>query len=117
MHELPVTKSIYKIVRKHARKNRVRRVITVNLEIGILSDLEQEWIQQYFDYLSKGTFLEGTKISISRIPAIFFCNECLQKSQVESLITQDLYCIYCGSGNMSLVSGKEYTIKNMEVEE
>ena len=61
MHELPVTKSIYKIVRKHARKNWVRRVISENLEIGILSDLEQEWIQRYFDYLSKGTFHERTK--------------------------------------------------------
>ena len=116
MHELPVTKSIYKIVRKHARKNRVKRVISVNLEIGIISDLEQEWIQRYFDYLSKGTFLEGTRLNISRVPAVFRCNDCLKEFPVESLLAQDLSCIYCGSGNLSLISGKEYTIKNMEVE-
>ena len=51
MHELQVTKSIHQIVLKHAIKSNVNRVVSVNLEIGALSDLQNEWIQRYFDKL------------------------------------------------------------------
>jgi hydrogenase nickel incorporation protein HypA/HybF len=59
MHELPITESILKIVLKHAEMNSARKVITVHLQVGKLSDLEDDWIQRYFDYLSKGTIAEG----------------------------------------------------------
>ena len=45
----------FAIVQKHAIKNGVKKVHVVNLEIGALSDLQNEWIQRYFDYLSKGS--------------------------------------------------------------
>ncbi len=44
MHELSVTKSIYQIVLKHAKRGNVKKVISVNLEIGALSDLQDEWV-------------------------------------------------------------------------
>jgi hydrogenase nickel incorporation protein HypA/HybF len=116
MHELSVTKSIYTIVQKHAKKNRVRRVISVNLEIGALSDLQNEWIQRYFDHLSEGTIIEGAKLNITRVPAVFRCNQCLQLFDIVSLLEEELLCQYCRSRNVYLISGKEYTIKNMEAE-
>ena len=42
MHELQVTKRIHQIVLKHAIKNDVNSVLSVNLEIGALSDLQSE---------------------------------------------------------------------------
>ena len=59
MHELPVTKSIFQVVLKHAQKGGVKKVVTVNLEIGALSDLQGEWVQRYFDHLSLGSVVEG----------------------------------------------------------
>ena len=59
MHELPVTESILNIVLTHAKRNRARKVISIHLKIGELSDLENEWVQRYFDYLSKDTIAEG----------------------------------------------------------
>ena len=53
MHELSITESILKIVLKHAQKSGIQKVMTIHLRIGKLSDLEDEWIQRYFDYLSK----------------------------------------------------------------
>ena len=64
MHELPVTESILKIVLKHARVSGVRKVRTIRLIVGKLSDLEDEWIQRYFDYLSKGTVAEGARLGV-----------------------------------------------------
>jgi len=49
MHELPITESILNIVITYAEKNDVKKVMAVNLRVGRLSDLEDEWIQRYFD--------------------------------------------------------------------
>lgn len=88
----------------------------MNLEIGALSDLQNEWIQRYFDHLSKGTIIEGAKLTITRVPAVFRCNECLQLFNLMSLLVDDLSCQYCHSRDVNLISGKEYTIKDMEAE-
>jgi len=114
MHELPVTKSIYSIAWKYARKNRVKRVISINLEIGALSDLENVWIQRYFDHLSKGTIIEGARLNITRVPAVFRCNHCLHNFNIGSILLDELSCQYCHSKNINLISGKEYTVINME---
>lgn len=115
MHELAITKSIFSIVEKYALKNRVNKVITINLEIGALSDLQNEWIQHYFNHLSKGTIADGAKLSIIRIPAIFECNDCNNTFKINSILNEELICKSCNSKKVVLISGREYTIKNMEV--
>jgi hydrogenase nickel incorporation protein HypA/HybF len=116
MHELPVTKSIFQIVLKHAGMANVQKVISVNLEIGALSDLQSEWVQRYFDHLSRGTVTEGAKLRIHRVPAIFRCNRCQQSFEINSLLEEDLSCGQCHSRDVTLVSGKQYHVKNMEVQ-
>ena len=116
MHELYVTESIYQIVLKHAIKDNVSRVWSVNIEIGALSDLQGEWIQRYFDRLSRGTVAEGAKLNITRVPAVFQCNACHTSFELDSLLAEALSCKQCQSKDVSLVSGREYHVKNMEVQ-
>lgn len=113
MHELAVTKSIYAIVKQYASGNDVQKVLAVNLEIGALSDLQNVWIQRYFDFLSKGSVADGAKLHVKKVPAIFKCNQCLEQFEIRSLLKEELACRTCRSKNVSLVSGKEYTIKSM----
>jgi hydrogenase nickel incorporation protein HypA/HybF len=115
MHELYVTKSIFNIVLKHATAGNVSRVVSVNLEIGSLSDLQGEWLQRYFDKLSLGSIAEGAKLKITRAPAVFLCNPCRQSFEIFSLLEEELSCPHCQGKEVSLVSGKEYHVKNMEV--
>jgi hydrogenase nickel incorporation protein HypA/HybF len=116
MHELPITKSIFQIVLKHARANNVKRVIAVNLEIGALSDLQDEWIQRYFDRLNRGTVVEGAKLKTNRVPVVFRCNACQAQFEVNSLLDAGLSCAQCHSSKVSLVSGREYQVKSMEAQ-
>ncbi len=116
MHELPITESILKIVLKHAEMNNVRKVVTIHLEVGKLSDLEDEWIQRYFDYLSKGTLAEGAKLEIERTPVVMQCNACSTSYEVELARMDDIVCPACGEKGATLLSGREYTIKEMEVQ-
>jgi hydrogenase nickel incorporation protein HypA/HybF len=116
MHELPVIESILKIVLKHTEKNSVRQVVAIHLQIGKLSDLEDEWIQRYFDYLSKGTVAEGAKLKIERMPIMVQCSACSTSYEAEAANLGELVCPACGGKNITLVSGREYYIKDMEVQ-
>jgi len=116
MHELPVTESILKIVLKHALANNVQRVTAVHLQIGRLSDLEDDWIQRYFDYLSKDTMAQGAKLIIERMPIVMLCDACSTSYETEVAKLGELTCPNCGGVDSTLISGREYYIKDMEVQ-
>ena len=116
MHELPITESILNIVLKHAAKNNVRQVVAIHLRIGKLSDLEDEWIQRYFDYLSKDTVAQGAKLVIERMPIMVQCNGCSTSYEAEAAKLGDLVCPNCRQTEGTLISGREYYIKDMEVQ-
>jgi hydrogenase nickel incorporation protein HypA/HybF len=115
MHELPVTESILSIVLKHAEKNKVKRVVTISLRVGELSDLEDEWIQRYFDYLSKGTLAEGAKLEIERSPVVLQCGECGMSFHVNFREVKEVMCPQCSGRKNTLAAGREYFIKNIAV--
>jgi len=115
MHELPITESILKIVLKHAEGNRVQKVVAIHLQVGKLSDLEDDWIQRYFDYLSKGTVADGAKLKIERTPVLMRCNACSMSYETEIARMADLVCPVCGEKGGTILSGREYTVKEMEV--
>jgi len=115
MHELPVTESILKIVLAHAEKNDACRVMTIQLQIGRLSHLEDEPMQRYFDYVSRGTLAEGAKLQIERTPIRLECNACAESYTVETANEVNTPCPQCGAKDAKLISGREYFIKNMEV--
>jgi len=116
MHELPITESILNIVITYAEKNNVRQVMAINLQVGKLSDLEDEWIQRYFDHLSKGTVAQGAKLKIERTPIKVQCNSCATSYKVEITNIGDTVCPVCGKNEGKLISGREYYIKDMEVQ-
>ena len=116
MHELPITEGILKIVLKHAEMNSVRQVMAIHLQIGKLSDLEDEWIQRYFDYLSKGTMAQGAKLNIERTPIKVQCTACSTSYEAEAVKLGDLVCPACGEKGYMLLSGREYYIKDIEVQ-
>ena len=115
MHELPIVQQILSTVLKHAAGQNVAKIAIIHLEVGELSDLENEWIQRYFDYLSKETPAEGARLEIQRIPIRLQCGKCSKIYVVEKNNIDKAVCPDCGEKGGSLVSGREYYIKSMEV--
>lgn len=115
MHELPVTESILTIVLKHAENNDVKRIVTIYLSVGELSDLEDEWMQKYFEYLSKGTLAEGAQLRIERIPITMQCTACSEVFYINKKDLDAIRCPKCNEEKCTLTAGREYYIKNMEV--
>ncbi len=115
MHELQVTEKILDIVLRHAKANSVNKVLSIQLKIGELSDLENEWVQRYFDYLSKDTIAENAKLKIERNPVVMRCDSCSNSFEVNIKEIKDIQCPDCGNKKCSLISGRDYYIKDMEV--
>lgn len=116
MHELPVMQSILTIILRHAAMHHVKRVHAIRLSVGTLSDLEEEWMQKYFDHLSAGSLAEGAKLKIEWVPAILMCDECSNRFELDKTKLDGISCPACGRKKFSLVSGREYHIKDMEAE-
>lgn len=115
MHELAITERILDVVLKHARGQDVSRVVRIHLRIGPLSDLEDEWIQHYFDYLSRGSIAENAKLAIVHAPAVLRCTACDCSFDARREELGSARCPECGENGVELVTGREYVIENMEV--
>lgn len=116
MHELPVMQSILNIVVRHAAMHRVSKVLAIGLSVGTLSDLEEEWMQKYFDHLSAGTVAEGARLKIQWVPAVLQCDGCAYRFELDRTRLDGITCPACGQKTFSLVSGREYHIRDMEAE-
>lgn len=114
MHELPVIKSIIGIVEKHAHENNVKKLIAVHLRVGELSDLEDKWMQKYFDHLAGNGIASGAVLKIERTPVVMQCDECDMKYVVQIKKDEDLNCPACSSRKYHMISGREYVIQNLE---
>jgi hydrogenase nickel incorporation protein HypA/HybF len=115
MHELPTTRDIHRIVLQHAASAGAVRVLSVNLEVGALTDVQDEWVQRYFDHLSRGTIAEGAKVRIDRVPGVFRCDRCGGSFEVDRVLGNRLSCPDCDGNEVTVVSGRAYRVKNIEV--
>jgi hydrogenase nickel incorporation protein HypA/HybF len=116
MHELSVMSNILEIVLDYAGKYRVQRVSKINLEVGELSDLLPEWMQTYFDFVSKDTLADKAVLSIEKLPALLRCRSCSH----EYGFTRDNWqfaCPACDSADVEILQGREFRIVSIEVED
>lgn len=114
MHELSITQSILEIALEYAQRNGAQKILEVQLQIGEITDFEDEWLQRYFDFLSKDTLAEGAKVRIERIPAKGQCSKCFAIFPIDKT-TWNNKCPTCGEENWELISGREFRVEALEV--
>ena len=115
MHELPITKGILSIAVETSQGHGSRRVTAIDIVIGELSSIVDDSIQFYFDVLSEGTLAEGAQLNFRREAAVAHCWDCSQKFEVRAPLGP--LCPHCGSAKMQIISGKEFHVESIEVED
>lgn len=117
MHELPLTKSILSMAQQYAEEHDASIVKAIFLRIGILRDLEPEWMHRYFSYISKGTIAEGAEILVMVEPVVCKCNNCGHAFGLDlKQITGDpVLCPECSVHDYELINGMEFIIQGIEV--
>lgn len=116
MHELPIVKEVLEVVLRYARNNNAAQVRTVVLEIGGFHDLVPEWVEKYFHFASRGTLAEGAAIRIIKNPVILHCNSCGENVTIDFRNYGTVQCTLCNSHDVRLISGKEFMIREIEIQ-
>lgn len=116
MHELSVISPIVQMADRLAKENNVEQITAVQLLVGELHDMDEKWANHYYKRFSKGTALEGSELRIRRVPLVFRCRGCgAEKSYTHfSFAGVELKCDNCGSGDMEVISGREFEIESIE---
>ena len=113
MHELGVVFKVADSVTKVAQQHGAEKIGRVTLEIGEVSTVVPEHLLDVWKWNCKRTpMLEDCELIIERIHAVTRCEDC-QKTY--DTVPQGITCPYCGSENTVLVTGNEFTIKEIAV--
>jgi hydrogenase nickel incorporation protein HypA/HybF len=111
MHEMSITQGIIDICESHASG---KRVLSIDVEIGELSSVVPEAITFCFEACSLGTMLEGAIINIIRVPGRGHCMDCSADTPITALFGA---CQHCGGYQVTIMSGEEMRVREIEVDE
>ena len=121
MHEFSISSEIVRSVLDTVGKNKGRKVISVQLEIGELTHLNGEQVAFWVYELFKGSVAEGAELKIKIIKARIHCKACGFKGRL-GLDQEDSFrhlipptCPRCSGFQIKVVKGRECTLRKIQV--
>jgi hydrogenase nickel incorporation protein HypA/HybF len=117
MHEMAVVEDVLKVSLKHAGMNNASKIVSIVLRVGEMRDVIDEWMQRFFDFLSRGTIAEGAKLRIMRTPVLFrcACGETFPVTMDKIRESTKASCPSCNGKDTFFCSGREFEIIGIEV--
>jgi hydrogenase nickel incorporation protein HypA/HybF len=112
MHEMSVAESIIEIVRQHLPPGDDAPVRSVRLKVGRMSGVVPASLEFCFEALTSGTRLGGASLVIDEVPVAARCAGCGTTSEVSIPFRE---CPACGSDRMTMVSGTELHVVDIEL--
>lgn len=113
MHELGIVFHIIRSVEDVARQNNARRVTAVTLELGEVSGVLEDYLQDCWNWaVSKSDLMRGARLQVAVIPAKTLCEDC---GMVYPTVAHGRTCPGCGSGHTHLIQGNETMIRDITV--
>ncbi|ERI91737.1 putative hydrogenase nickel insertion protein HypA [Clostridiales bacterium oral taxon 876 str. F0540] len=110
MHEIGVMIEVVKVVENFAKDNGVSKIEKLVLQIGELSSMVPRYIEACYPAAVDGTMLQDTKLEIEVMPGNGICKRC---NKVFNIIENSSKCPHCKSEKWELLSGREFTIKEI----
>jgi hydrogenase nickel incorporation protein HypA/HybF len=120
MHEFSISHEIVQAVLTSVKENKVKKVLSVQLEIGEMALLNVEQVTFWIHELFKRTEAEGAKVKVKVIKARIQCVSCGyqggissdQKDPFQHFIPYS--CPQCGSFEIKVEKGRECTVKRIQ---
>jgi len=119
MHELSLADGILKTVLQAAEKEGATKIKSIKIEMGEILLVNAEQLTFCFDVISKDTIAEGAELDITYLKPRVLCNKCRKEFEIVSdndLPILSMIC-GCGSNDLTVLSGREFNIKSMRIEE
>ena len=113
MHELAVCQGLMQQVQQVATRERARRVLRIELQIGPLSGVEAQLLREAFPIAAAGSVAENAELVIEQMPIRVQCTQCGAESEARA---NRLLCGACGDYRTRLISGEELLLTSLELE-
>ncbi|TLU55908.1 MAG: hydrogenase maturation nickel metallochaperone HypA [Chlorobium sp.] len=114
MHEMSIAMSIVESVVAHAQKEGALRISGVELLVGKLAGIEAESLKFCFSAAAAGTLAAKALLVVEEPEGVGECGECGMRFQVTFYYAE---CPKCRSLRITIVSGEEFLIQSITIEE
>jgi hydrogenase nickel incorporation protein HypA/HybF len=112
MRELQHTQNILK--KSLLQAANAKRIKNVHLILGEISELDRDLIEQHWRELAKGTPAEHAQLHFRFSKAEVQCMACFNKYHPQN---GEIHCPYCGSYGAKILSGEEFDLESIELEQ
>ena len=113
MHEVSLAESMLELIQERAETEGFSKVITVWLEVGMLSCVEADAMSFCFESVVANSIASDANLEIISVAGLGKCNECHKCSPIKHLFDP---CCHCGSFGLDIVQGKAVKIKSLAVQ-
>ena len=114
MHELSIAQSIVDIVTEHLPEDDGAKVRSVRLTLGAMAGVVPDSLEFCFSAITEGTRLSGARLEIEHVPLRAHCADCGLDGEIEPTL---FACSACGGTSLSVISGRELQVREIELEE
>jgi hydrogenase nickel incorporation protein HypA/HybF len=114
LHELSIAQALVDQVEEARTSNGGGRVIAVEVRIGTWRLVVPEILGGYYELLTRGTPLEGSRLEIESVAASAHCGKCGRVFPVQEAW---VVCPDCASLGATLLSGQELSLVGVELED
>lgn len=114
MHEMSLAIQAIRSVLEFAGDNGIDEIDTVVLEIGELSLVVPEYMEEAWNAAVRNTMLESSRLRIDVTPGNGLCSDC---GRVYNIVENKGVCPKCGSREKEILCGREFNIKELLVPE
>jgi hydrogenase nickel incorporation protein HypA/HybF len=111
LHELSLSSGILETVLRHADG---RKVTGVQLTIGTMRQVVPESLTFYFEIVSRDTVAAAAELEMEIVPARLRCRSCAREWEPEFA---DFRCSGCGAADVEVLSGTEFEVESIDVEQ
>ena len=99
-----------------ALRGHAKRVVEVRLKLGEVHDVVPEILAGAFEWMARGTVVEGAKLVIERVPFTVQCEACGHIFRLDALDEATWHCPECASRRYHMHTGREFLIDAIEVQ-
>ena len=114
MHEIGIVRQLLRTVTAFAEENGIEEIHEVVVDCGELSLVIPEYVQELYPPVVKGSILENAILTVNTVPGLAECDAC---DEIFNVVQHKGYCPNCGSFEKTVLSGKDFTVREIIVPE
>ena len=114
MHEIGLLRQLVRTVTAFAAENGVSEIREVVVDCGELSLVIPEYLEELFPVAAKDSILKDAELRINIVPGLAECDDC---DEIFQVIEHKGRCPNCGSFSKTVLSGRDFTIREIVVPE